>query len=77
MLTFESSIVWLKKKMEILWKNMQRLPKSRRAFLSNMRQVTIQNNFLYIVQNYRFHFKVLIEILFYLFIYSIQKNKTN
>ena len=31
-------------KMEILWKNMQQQPKPWRAFLSNLRQVTTQNN---------------------------------
>ena len=40
--TFESSIVWPKKNTEIIWKNMQQLPKPRCAFLWNMRQVAIQ-----------------------------------
>ena len=44
MLTFESSIIWLKKNNEISWKSMQQLNKPQCTFLSNMQQVTSQNN---------------------------------
>ena len=44
-------------------KNMQQQPKLQCAFLSNMRQVTIQNNLyvvIYMIQNYQIQFEIVI-----------------